>query len=81
MTEIWEIVNPKNSDAISKEVYTKLNTIWAKEFGLVASSNFLTKDMKIDFVVNTSITFWEFYDSFFEFIDNLSTSKYLLEYI
>ena len=33
MTEIWEIVNPKNSDAISKEVYTKLNTIWAKEFG------------------------------------------------
>ena len=57
MTEIWEIVNPKNSDAISKEVYTKLNTIWAKEFGLVASSSFLTKDMKIDFVVNTSITF------------------------
>lgn len=55
IAEIWKSINPKNSGAISKDIYTLLISTFAQEFGLTASSTYITYDNRIDFVANNYV--------------------------
>ncbi|CAG9326989.1 unnamed protein product [Blepharisma stoltei] len=81
----WRLINPSQLRSISKPVYIKVfeniykdildpnNTAYAKEYAI--------NDAEIDFNGNFGLTFCEFYDSFFEFLDTMTKSVLIGEYL
>ena len=81
----WHLINPSKMRSISRKVYF---CVFEYMYSLLASNyeredyikNYVVKDAEIDFEEKTELTFGEFYDSFFEFVDCNTKSKLLNEY-
>jgi hypothetical protein len=66
---------------MARDLYLKIMAISVKEFRLGVTNTDIHWDMKIDFDDKVGLTFWEFYDSFFELIDNGVKSRKFHEYV
>lgn len=78
---VWRYVNPTRKKTISKEVYLKLTEIAATSLGLHFSSHYALHDMRLDFRSRSTLLFRDFYDSFFQLLDNSSPAKAPSEYV
>ncbi|OMJ68049.1 hypothetical protein SteCoe_34606 [Stentor coeruleus] len=83
---LWELLNPFKLIGISEKVY---HSLYMSLYQYTLKDNFnesltdknINLDKKQDFGTNTWLTFSNFYDGFFEFIDSNTNSKSAIEYI
>lgn len=83
--QLWNKINPFNLTGISEKVYKTLYSILYSKiikdaFEQVQIVDMVKVDMAIDFCGKKFLTFMEFYDGLFEFIDCNTRSKLLSEY-
>ena len=86
MLDLWNLINPHSLSSLSRKVYVRLNSFLYLNgaTGLpdpVMVQEYVGNDMIIDFGNTQGLSFWEFYDSMFEMIDNFAKSKLLREYV
>lgn len=82
---LWILFNPFHLKSISKTIYVALSEfIYKDAIAPVQSAKLSRKyalhDAEIDFGNHNGLTFIEFYDSFFECLDNLTKSALASEY-
>ncbi|CAG9333097.1 unnamed protein product [Blepharisma stoltei] len=81
----WTLINPFRLRAISKQIYINTSEFIYRDAIAPVQSEKLSKkyalqDAEIDFGPNHGLTFTEFYDSFFNCLDNLTKSALASEY-
>ena len=84
--EIWSLLNPYNFKLLSKTIYLGFNKfVYSEIISAFYSDPTLAainarKDVRIDLKGAKGITFWNFYDSVFELLDNNTKSTLVTEY-
>jgi len=85
--QLWKFLNPFHLKALSKELCVKLNEYICTNFKPEPTSNtsyaikYALNDVDIDFDGKSYLLFGDFYDSIFEFLDNISKSYLVNEYV
>lgn len=84
--DLWNIINPFHYSGISEKVYKKVYYMFYSTLfpdGAVDKiiENLVENDIRVDFGNRICMGFAEFYDGFFEFLDNNTRSTLASEYI
>jgi len=84
LQRLWHLINPYHLKSISKKVFAQLLDLTARHILVIdpkLSAEFIVKDLELDYGARKGLVFCEFYDAFFELLDNAARSRLVTEYI
>ena len=84
LQRLWHLINPYHLKSISKRVFGQLLDLAARHILMIdpkISTEYILKDLELDYERRKGLVFCEFYDAFFELLDNAAKSRLATEYV
>lgn len=81
---LWQLINPYHLKSISKRVFGHLLDLATRHILVIdpkISTEYVLKDLELDYEGRKGLVFCEFYDAIFELLDNAAKSRLVTEYV
>jgi hypothetical protein len=84
LQRLWHLINPYHLKSISKRVFGQLLDLATRHILVIdpkVSTEYILKDLELDYERRKGLVFCEFYDAIFELLDNAARSRLVTEYV